>query len=154
MYKIEAERQYQIKWAEVSKNSGGEGFLSAFVVLSSLLSFMRRDETDIFRESEEGKVLLMDNPFAQTYSSHLLDPLIDIANKSNTQLISFTGLGGESIYSSFDNIYVLNLIPSKLIKGMHFLKSHKAKGEEIEIMTSTQIKTEEMEQLDLFFWEE
>lgn len=154
LYKIEAERQYQIKWAEVSKNSGGEGFLSAFVVLSSLLSFMRRDETDIFRESEEGKVLLMDNPFAQTYSSHLLDPLIDIANKSNTQLISFTGLGGESIYSSFDNIYVLNLIPSKLIKGMHFLKSHKAKGEEIEIMTSTQIKTEEMEQLDLFFWEE
>lgn len=151
LYKIEAERQYQIDWAEVSMNSGAEGFLSAFVVLSSLLSFMRRDDTDIFAELEEGKVLIMDNPFAQTSSPHLLNPLIEIARKSNTQLISFTGLSGESIYNSFDNIYVLNLVPSNLRKGMQYLKGYHTKGENVEIMVTSQVRTEEVEQLELLF---
>lgn len=151
LYKIEAERQYSITWADVAKNSGGEGFLSAFVVLSSLLSFMRRDETDIFAELEEGKVLVMDNPFAQTNSSHLLRPLMDIAKKSNTQLICLTGLGGESIYNCFDNIYILNLISSNLRKGTQYLTSEHTKGEDFEAMISSQIKTEDMEQLGFLF---
>ena len=66
---------------------------------------MRRDDTDIFADKNEGKVLIMDNPFAQTNASHLLIPLMDMAKKSNTQLICLTGLGGESIYNRFDNIY-------------------------------------------------
>jgi len=150
LYKIEAERQYQINWAEVSMNSGGEGFLSAFVILSSLLSFMRRDDTDIFAESEEGKVLIMDNPFAQTNSSHLLNPLMDVARKSNTQLISFTGLSGESIYNSFENIYVLNLVSSNLRRGTQYLQSHHTKGEDTEIMVASQVRTEDAEQMRLF----
>ena len=131
-------------------NSGGEGFLSAFVILSSLLSFMRRDESDVFAELEEGKVLIMDNPFAQTNAAHLLNPLMDIAKKSNTQLISFTGLSGESIYNSFENIYVLNLVSSNLRKGSQYLKSHHTKGEDIEIMVTSQVRTEEAEQMRLF----
>lgn len=132
LYKIEEQREYPITWADVSKNSGGEGFLSAFVILSSLLYYMRRDETDIFAEKEEGKVLVMDNPFAQTNSSHLLKPLMDIAKKTNTQLICLTGLGGESIYNRFDNIYVLNLISSSLRRGMEYMKSERIKGSEDE----------------------
>lgn len=50
LYKIEAQREYPITWKEVSRNSGGEGFLSAFVILSSLLYYMRRDDTDIFAD--------------------------------------------------------------------------------------------------------
>ena len=117
LYKIEAQREYPITWKEVSRNSGGEGFLSAFVILSSLLYYMRRDDTDIFADKNEGKVLIMDNPFAQTNASHLLIPLMDMAKKSNTQLICLTGLGGESIYNRFDNIYVLNLIATSLRGG-------------------------------------
>ncbi|OLS03308.1 coiled-coil domain-containing protein [Tissierella creatinophila] len=151
LYKIEAERQHSISWSDVAKNSGGEGFLSAFVILSSLLSFMRRDETDIFAELEEGKVLVMDNPFAQTHSSHLLTPLMDIARKSNTQLICLTGIGGESIYNCFDNIYILNLISSNLRKGTQYLTSEHTKGEEFEDMVSSQIKVEDMEQIGFLF---
>ncbi|MFR4781641.1 MAG: hypothetical protein ACLUAR_01135 [Pilosibacter sp.] len=40
LYKIEAEREVPISWSEVSANSGGEGFLSAFVILTCLLSYM------------------------------------------------------------------------------------------------------------------
>lgn len=71
---------------------------------------MRRDDSQIFNNSEEGKVLLMDNPFAQTNAAHLLKPLMDLAEKTNTQLICLTGLRGESIYNRFENIYALNLV--------------------------------------------
>ena len=150
LYKIEEEREYQITWAQVSKNSGGEGFLSAFVILSSLLSYMRRDDTDIFVDREEGKVLIMDNPFAQTNASHLLKPLMDIAKKSNTQLICLSGLGGESIYNRFDNIYVLNLVSSKLTNSMQYLRSEHVKGEDLETLVASRVKIETTEQMVLF----
>lgn len=118
LYKIEEQREQQISWNQVAKNSGGEGFLSAFVILSSLLDYMRKDDSDIFMDKNEGKVLLMDNPFAQTNAEHLLKPLMNLADKTNTQLICLTGLGGESIYNRFDNIYVLNLIEAHLRNGI------------------------------------
>ena len=89
LYKIEAQREYPITWKEVSRNSGGEGFLSAFVILSSLLYYMRRDDTDIFADKNEGKVLIMDNPFAQTNASHLLIPLMDMAKKSISSTVIY-----------------------------------------------------------------
>ncbi|MFR4997352.1 MAG: hypothetical protein ACLUDK_09060 [Clostridium paraputrificum] len=150
LYKIEENRQKQISWDDVSKNSGGEGFLSAFIVLSSLLSYMRKEDKDIFTRKEEGKVLIMDNPFAQTNAAHLLKPLMDIAKKSNTQLICLTGLGGDSIYSRFENIYVLNLVNSKLKNGLRLLKSSHITGdEEKEVLVSTRTKIEEI-QMKLF----
>ena len=149
LYKIEAQREYPITWADVAKNSGGEGFLSAFVILSSLLYYMRRDETDLFADRNEGKVLLMDNPFAQTNAAHLLKPLMEVAKKSNTQLICLTGLGGESIYSRFDNIYVLNLIAASLRSGMQYLRADHLKGGEPETMVVSQIQV--MEQQELIF---
>ena len=118
LYKIEEQRERQISWNQVARNSGGEGFLSAFVILSSLLDYMRKDDSDIFMDMHEGKVLLMDNRFAQTNAEHLLKPLMNLAEKTNTQLICLTGLGGESIYNRFDNIYVLNLIEAHLGYGI------------------------------------
>lgn len=152
LYKIEASRQVRISWNQVAVNSGGEGFLSAFVILSSLLSYMRKEESDIFHSAEEGKVIIMDNPFAQTNAEHLLKPLMDIARKNNTQLICFTGLGGDSIYNRFDNIYVLSLIPSRLKSGISFLESEHIKGEEITHVSSSRfkIKQESVEQIRLF----
>lgn len=149
LYKIEAQREYPITWAEVAKNSGGEGFLSAFVILSSLLYYMRKDDTDFFADKNEGKVLVMDNPFAQTNASHLLKPLMDIAKKANTQLICLTGLGGESIYNRFDNIYVMNLIAASLRNGMQYLRVDHVKGNEPETMVVSQIEV--VEQMELEF---
>ncbi len=143
LYKIEAEREVPISWAEVSANSGGEGFLSAFVILSSLLSYMRRDETDLFAMGEEGKVLLMDNPFAQTNAEHLLKPLTDMAKKTNTQLICLSGIGGDSVYNRFDNIYVLKLVSSSMKKGMQYLKSNHTKGNDIQKMELSQFHVEQ-----------
>lgn len=147
LYKIEEQREYPITWAEVAKNSGGEGFLSAFIILSSLLYYMRRDDTDLFAERNEGKVLIMDNPFAQTNAAHLLKPLMDMAKKTNTQLICLSGLGGESIYSRFDNIYVLNLIAASLRNGMQYLRAEHRRGSEPDTMIASRIQVAEQQEL-------
>lgn len=149
MFKIEAQREYPISWSDVAKNSGGEGFLSAFVILSSLLYYMRKDDSDIFADRNEGKVLVMDNPFAQTNAAHLLKPLMEMAKKTNTQLICLSGLGGDSIYSCFDNIYVLTLIAANLRNGMQYLKADHMRGSEEETMIVSQIEV--MEQQELVF---
>lgn len=153
LYKIEETRQSEISWNNVSTNSGGEGFLSAFVILSSLLNYMRKDETDIFSSNKDSKVLVMDNPFAQTNAEHLLKPLISIAEKSNTQLICFSGLGGDSIYNRFNNIYVLETVQSRLNTNQQYLKHTHEKGEDfINKLHSTRFKIEEIpvEQITLF----
>lgn len=151
MYKIEAEREVAISWAEVSANSGGEGFLSAFVILSCLLSYMRRDDTDLFAMGEEGKVLIMDNPFAQTNAVHLLKPLMEMAEKTNTQLICLSGLGGDSIYNRFDNIYVLNLVKSGMRNNMQYMSATHLKGKEIKTMVPSEFKLEQMGLEDFLF---
>lgn len=143
LYKIEEQKEYQISWSDVAKNSGGEGFLSAFIILSSLLQYMRWDDTDLFANRNEGKVLVMDNPFAQTNAKHLLKPLMDMAKKTNTQLICLSGLGGDSIYSCFDNIYVLNLITANFGKSMQYLKGDHMRGAEPSTMTASRIQVEQ-----------
>ena len=149
LYKIEAEKEVPISWAEVSSNSGGEGFLSAFVILTCLLSYMRRDESDLFSTAEEGKVLIMDNPFAQTYSAHLLKPLMEMAKKTNTQLICLSGLGGDSIYNRFDNIYVLKLVDSNIRNGIQRVEGEHIKGEEVKKMVLSDFKTEQLSLFDM-----
>ena len=150
MFKVEAQREIQISWRDVARNSGGEGFLSAFVILSSLLYYMRRDDADVYADRNEGKVLMMDNPFAQTNAAHLLTPLMEMAAKNNTQLISFTGLGGESIYNCYDNIYVINLISSKL-NNISYLKSKHIAGNDGEFLSLARVEVTDEGQMDSLF---
>ena len=146
--KGETEREYPISWADVSRNSGGEGFLSSFVVLSALMYYARREETDLFSEKNESKVLIMDNPFATTNASHLLIPMMEVAKKSNVQLICLTGLGGNSIYDRFNNIYTMELVSSNLRAGMQYLKSRHVRGSDEKMMLTAQVEV--LEQLSFY----
>ena len=79
----------------------------------------------------------------------LLTPMMDMDRK-NTQLISLMGLGGDSIYNCYDNIYVLNLISSKL-SHVQYLKSKHLAGEEMEVLSLARVEvTNEGEMLSLF----
>lgn len=95
----------------------------------------------------------MDNPFAQTNASHLLKPLMDMAKKTNTQLICLSGLGGESIYNRFDNIYVLNLIAANLRSGMQYLKAEHMRGKDAQAEAETMLvsQIEVLGQQELIF---
>ena len=112
---------------------------------------MRQDDNDIFADRKEGNVLIMDNPFAKTYSSHILKPLMDLAEKNNTQLLCLSGLGSESIYECFDNIYTLNHVPSNLGSTQYLKASHKKGSDPYEISLSRIEIKETFEQMSLVF---
>lgn len=139
LHKIEANREVPITWTDVTRNSGGEGFVSAFVILSSLLYYMRRDENDLFAEGNEGKVLLMDNPFGVVSSAHLLIPMMSLAKKNNTQLICLSALSGGEIYDRFANIYVLNLVQASLSRGTQYLRSEHRVGDDVQTLSPSRI---------------
>ena len=111
--KIEKTGLIRKSWKEaLSQNSGGEKFVSMFILLSSLMSYMRKRETDIDNR-EDKKILIMDNPFAKTNAEHLLEPMFQIAEKYNIQLLCFSGIGGSSVYNRFDKIYVAKVVEDK-----------------------------------------
>ena len=101
--------------------------------------YMRRDDTDIFADKNEGKVLIMDNLFAQTNASHLLP----------ASVLSKEELGGESIYNRFDNIYVLNLIAASLRGGTQYLKAEHKRGKEPDELVTARIEVGD--QMELLF---
>ena len=151
--KVEANRDIPITWKEAAANSGGEGTLSAFVILSSLLYYMRRDETDMFAQGNEGKVMIMDNPFGKLSSPHLLDPLMEVARKNNTQLICLTALSGSQIYEHFDNIYVLHLITAGMNQNRQYLIEKHTKGTDEVMMDAARVEVHDSamdDQLKLF----
>ena len=88
-------------------------------------------------------VLIMDNPFAQTNAEHLLKPLMEMAKKTNTQLICLSGLGGDSIYNRFDNIYVLKLMDSSIRSGAWRMEASHIKGEPVKRMVLSEFRVEE-----------
>jgi hypothetical protein len=108
--KIEKNTLIPKTWKEtLFQNSGGEKFVSMFILLSCFLSYMRKKELSV-RNREERKIVIMDNPFAKTNAEHLLEPMFDIANKYNIQLICFSGIGGSSVYNQFNRIYTAKII--------------------------------------------
>jgi hypothetical protein len=110
IFKIEKSGLVRKSWKEaISKNSGGEKFVSMFILLASLLSYMRKKPSDI-GNFEESKIIIMDNPFAKTNAEHLLEPMFEIANKYKIQLICFSGIGGSAVYNRFDVIYVAKVL--------------------------------------------
>ena len=62
-------------------------------------------------------------------------------------MICLTGLGGESIYNRFDNIYVLNLIAASLRGGMQYLRADHMRGDEPDTMVVSQIEVIEQQEL-------
>jgi hypothetical protein len=98
-----------VAWESLSvKNSGGEGFLSYFSVFLPLLTYIR-DAAGA--GSRTAKVFIADNPFGKMVSPHLVRVVMDMARRTNTQVIAFTGISDAKIYPFFDRIYSLSLFP-------------------------------------------
>ena len=111
IFKIEIQREQSAykPWEElVIKASGGERFFASFVLSAALLTYSRFDRT-LKDLNKMGKVLVMDNPFGVVTSQHLLQPVFELANKLNIQMLCFTGIGDINIYDNFDLVYALRV---------------------------------------------
>jgi DNA repair exonuclease SbcCD ATPase subunit len=105
--KIEQNKVTKIPWEAVGKVSGGEEFVSVFILFISLMSYTRGYQLS---RKQSGKVLVMDNPFGPVSSEHLLEPLFKIAKTYDAQLICFTHINTSAITSQFDLIYSLRVV--------------------------------------------
>ncbi len=110
-------------WEEVTtNNSGGEKFVSYFVIFSTLINYERGNHLN---KEAVSMCLIMDNPFAAISSKHLLIPLFEYAKKTNIQLICFTDHNKADIIDRFDVIH--KLVIKTLVNNKEFVSSEKVK---------------------------
>jgi chromosome segregation ATPase len=110
-------------WEEVTtNNSGGEKFVSYFVIFSTLINYERGNHLN---KEAVSMCLIMDNPFAAISSKHLLIPLFEYAKKTNIQLICFTDHNKSDIIDRFDVIH--KLVIKTLVNNKEFVSSEKVK---------------------------
>ncbi|PKM74892.1 MAG: hypothetical protein CVU92_04130 [Firmicutes bacterium HGW-Firmicutes-17] len=103
-------------WEEVLiGNSGGQMFISCFAMISALIDYTRNKamESSGFEKYEASKSFIIDNPFGKMSSFHLLDILVKIAERFNSQMICLSDLSQSSITTIFSVIYQLKLKKAK-----------------------------------------
>ena len=151
LIKIEPNKLKKKTWKQViEQTSGGEKFVSAFVVFISLLTYMRGE--NLLGANVDSKVLIMDNPFGPITSEHLLKPLFEIAKKYNTQMICLTDLKEHTIFDRFNLIYSLN-IEREIGREDEYIELKTIKKdineEEDEILSASMFKIEDKSRFEL-----
>ena len=97
-------------WEDVLvENSGGELFVSCFVLVSALMSYRRDSIMGKSGVAETTRAFLIDNPFGKTSSKHLLEAMLRVAKKFKTQMICLSDLSQSSITNRFALIYQLSV---------------------------------------------
>lgn len=117
--KIEQNHTQYIHWQNLEELSGGERTLSSFIIIASLM-YYAYETNDLLDSSSGGiapkqrkmpsMVLLLDNPFGQLTSAHLLQPMFKLAEKLDIQLISLTDIRSDLI---------ANMHPQIVAMGVH-----------------------------------
>lgn len=93
-------------WDEVPKWSGGEEY-SVYMTMFMIMLTHIRQQLDGWRHV--WKVLVADNPFGKASSSHVWEPVFQIAKANRIQLICFTAHKEEDILKRFPVVYSLQL---------------------------------------------
>ncbi|MGI6554145.1 MAG: hypothetical protein ACOX2P_01815 [Bacillota bacterium] len=93
-------------WDEVPKWSGGEEY-SVYVTMFMIVLTYIRQQSEGRRNA--WKVLLADNPFGRASSSHVWEPVFQIAGANRIQLICLTAHKQEDILKRFPVVYSLQL---------------------------------------------
>jgi hypothetical protein len=93
-------------WDEVPKWSGGEEY-SVYMTMFMIMLTHIRQQLEGWRHV--WKVLLADNPFGKASSSHVWEPVFQIAKANRIQLICFTAHKEEDILKRFPVVYSLQL---------------------------------------------
>ena len=97
------------KWEEMlPDNSGGEKFVSFFVLLATLINYSRGN---YLKKEVSSMSIIMDNPFAAISSQHLLIPVFEYAKQNNIQLICFSDHDKVDIVERFNTIIRLAITP-------------------------------------------
>ncbi|MFZ5969401.1 MAG: hypothetical protein ACOYVK_19760 [Bacillota bacterium] len=117
VYKPKETKQFSgwVKWEDVeSETSGGEGSAALLFLFITIMTFKRYKT--LIQKRQIGsfnnffnmpKVLIMDNPFGDMSSGHLIKPVLALAEKYNVQLICFTAITDRSVIDQFELVYTM-----------------------------------------------
>lgn len=145
LYKIEEDRQTRISWNQAGRMSGAEGFLCAFVVVSAVLNFQRKDAVSRIYGRKAAHTMILDNPFAYVQSGHIIQALMSLCETTATQLVAFSNVGNADVINAFKNIYSLRLIPRFDDKN-HLAAEHEKSSAEGRVIDSIRIQLRDLEE--------
>ena len=86
-------------WNSRSDSSGAERFVVCFALILALLAYARDSIEDIGANSS---VVIMDNPFGEISSKHVLEPMFEIAKTYHVQLICLSDISKSDVVCCFD----------------------------------------------------
>ncbi|MXQ54972.1 hypothetical protein [Shimazuella alba] len=89
-------------WEIAAKWSGGEKYTIYMIMFMVFISHLRQMITG---RAKDSYTILVDNPFGQASSDHVVDPVIEIAKSNRIQLICLTAHNNESIIQKFPVVY-------------------------------------------------
>lgn len=146
VYKIEKNYSRMVSWEEAVGNSGGEKTVTFFAVISTLMAYSdeRAGKDDGIRHDQ---LILLDNPFAQMSSQHLVNAMQAIARKNRIQLICLTALRETNILKAYDIVYYLSV---KLENNKERVKIDRVEGLNSEEVVDGIFLSQRVEQQSLF----
>lgn len=90
-------------WDETQvNNSGAEKSIVYFAVVLALMNYTRRVSGN--NTSESTGVLILDNPFGATSSSHILEPMFELARHFHVQMICLSAIDNSNVVKCFDQV--------------------------------------------------
>lgn len=122
-----ARDEYYTTWEAINKGegdlpegSGGQTLSVNTFVIMMIMSFKKRH----IGNENPSTVLILDNPFGKASAKHVLDPIFEIANKLNFQLICFAApeIIKVEISERFPVFWELKIEDGKVIHGGRIIK--------------------------------
>ncbi|HZK44114.1 MAG TPA: hypothetical protein VFC73_07470 [Syntrophomonadaceae bacterium] len=122
-----ARDEYYTTWEAINKGegylpegSGGQTLSVNTFVIMMLMSFKKKH----IGNENPSTVLILDNPFGQASTKHVLDPIFEIADKLNFQLICFAApeIIKVEISERFPIFWELKIEKGKIIHGGRVIK--------------------------------
>jgi hypothetical protein len=104
-------------WDDTPSWSNGELHATRMSMFIGFNSHLRKKR---YSRENSWKFLVVDNPFGEASSDHVVKPMIDLAHKSKTQLFCFTGINDIGIREEFETVIHNKYIPQR---GILFLDS-------------------------------
>ena len=104
-----------------TEGSGGQTLSVTTFVTMMIMSFKKKN----IGNENPSTILLLDNPFGKASGRHVLDPIFEIANKLNFQLITFAApeIIKVEISERFPIFWELRIEDGKIVHGGRVIKS-------------------------------
>lgn len=128
-------------WEVAVKWSGGERYTVYMIMFMVYIMHIRQTITG---REKESFTIIADNPFGAASNNHVVDPVLEIANKNNIQLICLTAHDTENIIRKFPVVYSnvyrykfgKEIMDTKQIQTLESLQYvNESEGEQLTLLT-------------------